>query len=524
MNLYLPQPAYKIYAFDRGWRIMRYVTTNLFQRTDVQARWWFGKARDLINYSKYKAAYIKYCLYVVVAGLGLAGAAQYITAMIIAALFIAIHAIVLSVWVVLSSLLMAVLAAFTFTYSKFYGIFFRCPDCHFDMPIPLFMCPQCNTEHSRLWPSIYGVFTHRCKTCNTNLPALGPLGRNKLPRICPRCRRPLNAGIGSGTNLHIPIVGGPSTGKTNYIVMATQELKQTYETMHRYSITFTDSIHEQNFHASVQSLSNGQELLKTPDMIPQAYNLSIKGPRAMVPTIAYIYDAAGEVYGRSAHIDNQVYYKYIDGIIFVIDPCAIPTYRRMHQGDISLIQQELRPSLLDVMEAYERMKEMFEASINVRKGQRYPHPIAVVLTKVDALGLEQEIGLPAAHMLMQSDPSIRSEEDAMSTVVRTFLGNYGLDNFVRDLELQFSNVKYFSSSALGRLPLQNDTRAFTPIRVLDPLIWLLSKTKTLKAPRAISRATTRLPEAPQQLPETIGQSMPQMMQQNTHSSSTRGEY
>src|SRR5881409_3981873 len=98
MKLYVPQRAYKIYAFDRGWRIMRHVTMNLFQRTHLSALQWFQKARDLMNTARYKEWYMKYALYVVVGGLVLGGLAQYGSAMLVTALFIAIHATILSIW------------------------------------------------------------------------------------------------------------------------------------------------------------------------------------------------------------------------------------------------------------------------------------------------------------------------------------------------------------------------------------------------------------------------------------------
>jgi len=495
MAIYEVQPAYKIYAFDRGWRIMQYVTENLFKRTDLAARWWFNKARNLISSTTNKGSFIKYWAYVIVGGLGLAGAAQYVSAMLLAALFLAVQAIVLSVWVGISVLIMGSLAVCTFTYSTFYRIFFRCPDCHKEMPIPTYICPKCGTEHTRLWPSIYGISAHRCKTCNTKLPTLGPLGRNKISRICPHCRRPLNVGVGAGTNIHIPLVGGPSTGKTNYIVMATNEFKQTYETLYRYQVTFTDENHKRNFEANLQRLSQGHELLKTPDIVPQAYNLDIRAPGAWVPKFAYIYDAAGEAFNTNANTSLQEYYKYIHGVIFVTDHFAIAEYRNLHKVDIELLRDSLRPSALNVMQAYERMMQMLEASIGIRKGGRYSQPIAIVVTKVDALNLEWEIGEPAAQALMAHNPSIISQEDAISILVRDFLRNYGLGNFMRDVESQFAHVKYFSCSALGRLPTQADTRSFQPIRVLDPLVWLLVNAKAIKPVQSQARQLKTRPIA-----------------------------
>ena len=117
LELYVPQPAYKLYAFDRGWRIMHFVTMNLFKRIHASALGWFSKAGDLANRARYENWYRQYSLYVAVAGLGLGGATQYASASIVAGLFIALYAIVLGVWATLSMLLLSILAAWTFAYS-----------------------------------------------------------------------------------------------------------------------------------------------------------------------------------------------------------------------------------------------------------------------------------------------------------------------------------------------------------------------------------------------------------------------
>jgi len=492
MNIYTPQPAYKIYAFDRGWRVLKYVVRHLFLRTQAEAEWWFKKAQGVRHWSIGEDWYKVYAAWVVIVGLWIAGGIQYVTATIVAALFIAAQVTALSLWAAISLIGMGVLSICTFAYSRYYRIFFRCPDCHRDMPIPTYICPTCSAEHSRLWPSIYGVLKHRCKACGTRLPAISAFGRKRLLRICPHCRRPLNVGIGEGTNVHVPIVGGPSTGKTNYIVMATQALKQTYEGKYGYRITFTDDEHQRNFEANLRQLASGQELLKTPDIVPQAINLKIRAPKARVPKLAYVYDAAGEAFNKSENTSLQEYYKYVDGIILIIDPFSIAAYRRLHQKEIERLRGSLRPSALDVMQTYERMMQMFEASVGLRK-KRYAQPVAVVITKVDALDLEHDIGLPAAHALVASDPALASEDEAISKLVRDFLCSYDLENFVRDLESQFAKVRYFSCSALGRLPNPGDTSSFDPVRVLEPLAWLLTQSKVLSPVQQPARKQAVMP-------------------------------
>jgi len=528
MALFEVQPAYKIYAFDRGWRIMGYVTENLFKRTDVAARWWFDQGKSVLAWGELNGSFAKYCSYVVMAGMGIAGCVQYLTAMIMAFLFVVIQSILLLLWAGFCLLIIGILFAVTFTYSRFYRIFFRCPDCHKQMDIPTFICPTCATEHTQLWPSIYGILTHRCKTCEARLPTLSMkiastnavTERDSIKRICPHCHTQMNVGIGKGTNVHIPIVGGPSAGKSNYIVMAVKGFKELYESRYHYDISFTDSKHKQDYTESVRRLSSGRELMATTQVVAHAFNLKVQAP---VPSwshaqagsyvsrlalyvaslwhvlttgrtkLAYIYDVAGEAFNKSETTQLQDYYKYINGIIFVIDPFAIPDYKHNHQTDVARYQSQIRPSSLDIMQAYERMFQMFESSVGLRRGQRFPHPIAVVVTKVDALNLEGEIGGNAAQAMMLQDPSI-SEEEAIHKLVRNFLNRYGLDHFVRDVEMQFSHVRYFSCSALGRMPDPADGRSFVPIRVAEPLLWLLSYAKAIMPQAAKARTTTPAPK------------------------------
>lgn len=480
------QPASKLYPFDRGWRVISYVRTYVWTRTAASSKWWFDKASSSSRSAKYEDNTVKkYWAYCAAAGFGLGGASQYASSMAFVAVFFAIQTVLLSLWAGLALIPIGLLTAGTWLFARFYRIFYRCPDCHEGMDIPTFICPACGAEHSRLWPSIFGIFAHTCINhgCNTRLPTLDWNGRDKLMRVCanPQCKHPLNVGVGSGTNIHVPIIGGRSAGKTNFMVAATSAFIHEYAEPREYSVTFTDMRHQQAFDANQAKLQRGEELDATREVVPQAYNLLIKAPRRLVPYTAYFYDAAGEAYSTATNTDLQTYYKYVHGIIFMIDPFAIPRLRQERGPEIERVRTSLRPSTLDVMTAYANMIRTFESSVGLRQGTLFPHPIAVVVSKVDALDLEHEIGAPAAKALMAQDPRILLEADAINILVRNFLMREGLDNFVRAVELQFQNVKYFSCSALGRLPAATNHQPFTPQRVLDPYVWLLGNAGAVRA-------------------------------------------
>lgn len=481
-KLFESQPAHLMYAFDGGWKVMEYVWSNVFARTDVAARTWFdlGHKWELsaIAENNNLLKYWKFCLF---AGSQLAGFSQYFAAMLIVSVFLLLQFILLVVWVFTATLAIAILMIFNFLYSYYYKIFFRCPTCYKHMPIPLHICPRCATVHSRLWPSIYGVFYHRCKACNTKLPTLDTLGRRHLIRKCTNCERPMNKKVGELINIHVPIIGGPSTGKSNYIFMATRELIDSYALPRSYTVEFPDERDEQEYKKYLKELSLGRVLEKTPDITPQAYNLALKRPGDRIGKILYIYDAAGEAYATEDHTLLQKYYDYVDGLIFVIDPFSIDLYRRAHEREVNALRTALRPSGLSVMDGYERMITVLEGSIGPRSRSRFKQPIAVVISKGDALDLEARIGRSAAQKLMRSDPTIRLEEDAINLLVEQFLIEYEMGNLIRDLHLQFEQVRFFSCSALGRMPDERNHRPFVPVGVLEPLLWVLGTLKVVNA-------------------------------------------
>lgn len=474
------QPAYFMYAFDGGWQVMNYVRENVFGRTHNAATMWFSWADDW----KFKASVEENTLYkywklCIMAGLRVAGWSQYLAAMLLVSLFVVFQFILLVAWAAVSAVIILLLTVFNFLYSYYHKIFVRCPSCYEQMRIPTYVCPSCATEHTRLWPSVYGIFHHRCAGCNTRLATLDVLGRRDLVRKCTACDRPMNKKVGQLINIHVPVIGGPSTGKSNYIVMATHQLITDYALQRGYAVSFPDEKDQAQYERNLENLSFGRELAKTVDITPQAYNLAVKRPRDRLGRILYLYDAAGEAYSAEDNTILQRYYDYVDGLIFVIDPFSIDAYRLRHEDKVESLKGSLRPSTLSVMSAYERMITVLESSVGLSRNRKFRHPIAVVISKSDALDLEWQIGSSAIKDLMDSDPSIPTETDAGHILVKQFLIDNDLGNLVRDLYLQFERVHFFSCTALGRMPDYNDQSPFEPARVLDPLLWILGVLKVV---------------------------------------------
>jgi len=481
-NLITPQPSYAMYPFDGGWQVMIYVKDNVFTRTEKAAQYWFTEGEKWKTKAQYESNNLKkYYYYSAFAGFKLAGTFQYISALVVVALFFVLQFAVLATWMLMTVILMALLAAYNFLHGYYFKIFFRCPECHQQMMLPIYICPSCATEHTRLWPSAYGIFYHTCSKCETRLPTLDFLGRKEIIQKCTTCTSPLNKDIGRLINVHVPVIGGPNSGKSNFIFMAVNRFIDNYAPERGITTSFPDERHRQAYENQLKLLNSGKVLLKTPDVIPQAYNLAVKHPREHIGHIVYIYDAAGEAYANDINVLQQKpYFDYIHGLIFIIDPFSIDQFASQHKNEIDPIRKALSPSSLSVMDAYERMIVVLESSFGVRKGEKFKAPLAVVVTKTDGLDLDSKIGILAAQEMMKADPSIRLEIDAMDSLVENFLIENGLGNFVRDVHLHFENPSFFACSALGRLPDPKDHNPYMPVGVQQPILWLLDQVNVIK--------------------------------------------
>ncbi len=476
---YEPQNADLLYFFDKGWYVIKYVTRNVWGPTSTSAQQWFDKARDLWNDMNYK----ENTAYKIWWGSAAAGAyfgawVYYVAAFAIVAVFVLVQATLLIAGALAASVAILLLSAGVALYSRIHRIYFRCPDCHFQMPLPVHTCPNCGERHTKLWPSVYGIFSHVCRgnggSCYAKLPTLSFRGRKSLDAYCPRCNYLLQ-GVGSGTNIHIPVVGGRGTGKSHYIAMAVMQLIEEFGPAHGLRIDLPNQDHKRDYDYNVQLLKTGKKLAKTSNTkeSASAFNLEIKYSRFRVPKLLYLYDAAGEYFGTQQDALQQSYFQYLNGILFIVDPFSIEQVHKYYENELATTKNEIAPSNEGLESVFENVMTVLEDRFSLRRGRKHSHPVAVVVTKTDAFDLEQRIGDPAAANLMMRDPTITNMNSALSKVVEEFLIDNGASNFVRNLRAQFENVRFFSCSSVGLSGVGDHSKKFAGVRVLTSLLWLL---------------------------------------------------
>lgn len=335
------------------------------------------------------------------------------------------------------------------------------PPCYAPVALPTYECANlaCNRRHARLTPGRLGVLRHTC-LCGQTLPTVMGLGRHRLDAYCPRpaCGKQLPHGIGTAQAAHIPIVGGPSAGKTMLLMAMMVQLERKSQ---RGEITFdfASPSDRTDFERAKETLVRGLDLAKTVVGLPRAF-LFYLGQPGRRRRLVYMYDPAGELYGETAEVQLQGYLVHASGVIMVVDPFAVSDFASTLGPDDRQVAGGARPSSEDPTATFARLSHglrmMTEAGVSST-------PVAIVIPKFDAVGQLRSSRVPLPG----------TDSDGL----RTWLQSIGLDNLVRGVDLEFGDVGYFAVSARDAVvdPAAGDV-------ILGPLEWLLDRRTAEKTP------------------------------------------
>jgi hypothetical protein len=344
------------------------------------------------------------------------------------------------------------------------GAYFDCQECHDRFPLPQYVCPTCDARHSELAPGPFGVLRHRC-TCGARLPAVQFRGRERLLAECPQ-GHPLGEGVGTIRTFHVPVAGGPSTGKSTYLAAALIELDEAAQ-----SGTLATTVQSTSRQAYDRVLENFRKGIRPPktDGIPPAMVAEISGRQKTA--LLYAYDVAGEIYGTEDELRRDPAHGLAEGVILLVDPFALDRVKTDLQDDIDRTP-EIRPSV----ESPQRMLERLIGVLEEQGVDLAKISAAVCVTKIDALGIGEAIA---------KAPGARDHERT-----RAWLEQEGAGNFLRAAEGSFRDVQCFGVSALGRTPGAG-VGAFVPQGAAAPLLWLLGRAGIEPAAAGAAAADTQ---------------------------------
>ncbi|MGP2440643.1 TRAFAC clade GTPase domain-containing protein [Streptomyces sp. JW3] len=313
-------------------------------------------------------------------------------------------------------------------------------------------------------------------------------------RVCGTCHNDLPSDYCDQDSRIIALVGAKASGKSTYVSVLVNELNQRVGQAYHASLAAMGASTQRRDKEMAEDL---YERLRLPDATrpaalgfsdPLLYRLSL--PRRGRPgggtrhTTLVFFDAAGEDLADAEAMDRYTrYLSAADGIIMLVDPLQLGSVRDrlpVHDGPplpaVETPPEQIAADLATQLRAHGRRGARGRVST----------PIAVAVTKTDMLGTLLDPHSP----LLGNAPhqgGVYDDEDrlAVHEEMRSLLADWDSGTLMRRLELDFAEVSLFGLSALGApppadAPADAPKSGPQPVRVEDPLLWLLSRQGLLR--------------------------------------------
>ena len=461
------QPAYKSYFFEQGYVDIKTAIKASWQKNAHTAKAYYDKynQRGLMSFS---GVFNLFCaLSVVTFGTIFFALISAIMLLIVSLLFVIVYFGFSLAWLLDRA------------YLAKKKIFTACNECKSKSLIPTYICPKCGVKHTNLTPGVYGILRRKCK-CGERLPTTFFNGRKKLQAICPIC---LSEGKTTYLNdresrpLCVPVVGGRSVGKTAYITAFSKRFVEYVAPQNGLEIEFYNKAKEDIYteiksdfaHGSTRMTVRTQDISKSSSV---SFSFFVKNKSLRPERLVHIYDIAGEVFTDNNENEVQRQYEYCQGIIFMVDPFAIPTVRarygsKLTPEDIAGIGKADINGIINVF--INKIREV--TGLSDRKMSNVP--IAVVIGKMDSANLREEFSEEKIDELKYLNPEIKiNKNDAIDYLCRKFLKDNEMESFINAIDMKFKNNRFFAVSSIGHT---RDAGAYNPINVLEPMEWICTQ-------------------------------------------------
>ncbi|WP_329124436.1 TRAFAC clade GTPase domain-containing protein [Streptomyces sp. NBC_01465] len=328
------------------------------------------------------------------------------------------------------------------------GIRMKCPypGCYLPVPLAVHHCPQCKAAHRELRPGRYGALWHAC-SCGQRLVTTSLAGRAKLTARCPHCDQLLPAAVGTTRVVHLPLVGGTSSGKTMLMAAVVAGL-QSWSHRSALTVEFASDDDRRDSGTLNQQLTQTGWAMKTQGGQPRAFMLQIGHGRRR--RLLYLYDPMGESLRDAGAVREQNYLAHADGVILVADVLAEPQVRRALGSDDAARVNAASPSDQGPFDTYQGLA----GELAALTGRRRRIPVATVVTKRDVLDQLASLPVPGAR-------------------IDDWLTEVGLGALVRSLGHDFGAARYWAVSAhaaTGAGALESEQR-----RAAEPVLWMLGR-------------------------------------------------
>lgn len=307
--------------------------------------------------------------------------------------------------------------------------------------------------------------------------------------VCPHCNNWLPTEmIEKGSDI-ISVIGGPASGKSNYIVALIHELqKYGYklqlsqilpQLVGRNKSEYTRALFEKASESIFKYHTPVAKTAKTSHPIPWIFRLESHATGKAVYLV--FYDTAGESFKDPEEIKrNAKYLEKSKAVIVVLDTLSIPYVKNILDSK-KIVNQDIATPFTETMDALNNY-----ATDNPHL---YKRPFAFVMSKFDSIISNQEDlefdiePFKKNSSFIQTGKFSLRQVDESSDMIRSYMENqWDTGQLGYDVVKKWGeNARFFGVSALGAMTNVNlkidisDKAEVKPFRVMDPLIWALHK-------------------------------------------------
>ena len=308
-------------------------------------------------------------------------------------------------------------------------------------------------------------------------------------RACPDCHTALPLDFVGSKNPMIGLVGSKGSGKTVLMIVLVKHLREIIGRRYDADIRIaTDNPDGQQGLSTYKE--NREKPLFTGRTLPQGTSQLASRQyatpimlrwRSRKSTMLSFVDSAGEDLNDTETAFTLQYLSVCDSLIVTLDPFALPGARaRLKLPEAATQVDDDVP-----LEVVSRITEILRTEHRIKTNKKINIPVAIVFTKIDAFYpmLDQH------NPIMATAPAVAAYDNADGEAVhehmRALLDEWGADDIDRHMRQNYGVYRYFAVSALGAEPDYGSGQVagggVQPHRVEDPVLWLMSKAKTVKS-------------------------------------------
>ena len=303
--------------------------------------------------------------------------------------------------------------------------------------------------------------------------------------VCPHCNNWLPTEMIEKGSEIISIIGGPASGKTNYIVTLMQQMKKygykvnlqiTPQQVGRRKEEYTYNKYKE---AEYTLFEENTAVAKTPETarpIPWIFRLDSHKTKKAVYLV--FYDTAGESFRDTAEINkNARYLAESSAVIVLFDTLSIKRIKKILENKEIENQNVATP----FSETWSTLKNFADENKRL-----YKKPFAFVFSKFDVVidnKRDLNCDVSAFHEnsgFIRSGVVSQQEFQDIHDSIATYMSAEDIwDEGQMDMDIRNGwgdNCHYFGISSFGGMDDEfKHIEEVRPFRVMDPLVWVLTQ-------------------------------------------------